>query len=567
MNLSPAARAEVPVAGTAVPAPQRGLPGDAKISVHGRVVVGARRDLRQRQVAQVPGAASSFFTGLPESGLLSPVDVPSSTFSSVPTERLEWEVAPVPGEVAITDAGLTAAYGIFGAPGSGKTHLLLGLLHQLLGRVQRDDPERRFGGLILDPKAALVEDVREMVTSAGRAEDLVVLSLEELTHPGSWVNLIDVGVSPRDLGQLLVLAGQSAGSAASEPFWFVAWRNLFGPALELLDALSEERPTLRSLAEHVLTVEPGMDGVPERPIQELARRARAEADAFEADRRADLLVAADEIDAFYRQEAENIETVNALISGAYGDFRLSRWHPFSRLELKVPGAVRPTTFYDRIIDEGKVVLVSVSPDAPVMARVVCTLVKVLFQQTVISRLGRVRQGTLRNFTRPVLLACDEYSGIASEVPGQPMGDGYFFSVCRQNGCMGLIATQSVTMLQSSGLKEAWKGVFANFGGKIFLRLADNETAEEATKLVGESDWVTASSGASYQAGGGGYSSQRSLQQRKDLPAAVLTQVLTRGIGIAVGSLDGAVTVGSQCFEVPADPSTIPQEDDHAQRTA
>src|SRR5690606_32350201 len=126
-----------------------------------------------------------------------------------------------------------------------------------------------------------------------------------------------------------------------------------------------------------------------------------------------------------------------------------------------------TTFYDQIIDDGKIVLVSVSPSDPGMAKTICTLVKCLFQQSVLSRLARVRAGTLRNFTRPVLLACDEYSGIASEVPGEPMGDGHFFSLSRQNGCMALIATQSVNMLQSSSLKDAWRAVFSNFAAKIF----------------------------------------------------------------------------------------------------
>jgi hypothetical protein len=88
--------------------------------------------------------------------------------------------------------------------------------------------------------------------------------------------------------------------------------------------------------------------------------------------------------------------------------------------------------------------------------------------TVVGRLARVRAGTLQNFTRPLVLAVDEYSEVASEVPGQPMGDGYFFSVCRQNGCMGLIATQSVNVLQASSLKENWKAVFSTFGAKFLV---------------------------------------------------------------------------------------------------
>lgn len=510
-------------------------------------------------------AARRFRTGMPDSGLLTPIDVPvGPSASNVPTERLEWVVCDAPGEVYITDAGLTASYGIFGAPGSGKTYLLMKLLRQMFA-LNHDDREARFGGLILDPKAALVEDVIAAADEAGRLEDLIVLSADQLEQADAEVNLIDVGVSPRELGRLLVLAGQSAGAAASEPFWFGAWKNLFSPALELLDAFGEELINLRSLLDHVLTVDVGLDGTPERPIQALARRAKNELDALPPDRRADVQVAIDEIEGFYRQEAENIETVNALISGAYGDFRLSTWRRFTPSALRIPGVAAPKPLYDRIVDDGAIVLVSVSPDSPVMAKTICTLTKVLFQQTVISRLGRVRSGALRNFSRPLLLACDEYSGIASEVPGQPMGDGYFLSVCRQNGCMALIATQSVNMLQNSALKEGWKAVFSNFGAKIFLRLADNETAEEATKLVGQNDWLTPTLGASFQAGGGGYSAQRSVQEHKELPTTVLTQTFTQGIGVAVGSLDGNRTTGTVAFAVGPERSTAAEGAEHANR--
>ena len=514
--------------------------GNASVKVTGSIHLGHLRELTQEQVRR-PGVTAARFAGLPDSGVLAPIDVPTGASSSnVPVEKLEWVVRELPDEVYITDDGLKASYGIFGAPGSGKTTLLMKLLRQIMA-LHPEDPDRRFGGLILDPKAALVEDVRALAIEAGRADDLVVLSAEELERTAEAVNIIDVGASPRALGRLLVLAGQSAGSAASEPFWFGAWKNLFSPSVQLLDEFGEERVTLRTLAEHVLTVRTGLDGAAERPIQALARLARTQLDDLSVDRRADVEVAIDEVEGFYRQEAENIETVNALISGAYGDFRLSTWSRFAPSEPNLKGAPRPMPFYDRIIDDGQIVLVSISPDDPAMAKVICTVTKVLFQQTVLSRLGRVRAGTLHNFQRPVFLACDEYSGIASEVPGQPMGDGNFFSLSRQNGCMALIATQSVNMLQSSGLKDSWKGVFSNFGAKIFMRLADNETAEEATKLVGDNDWVTSSLGASFQAGGGGYSTQHSLQEHKDLPSSVLTQVLPRGVGVAVGSLDGNAT--------------------------
>src|SRR5262249_47588343 len=150
---------------------------------------------------------------------------------------------------------------------------------------------------------------------------------------------------------------------------------------------------------------------------------------------------------FYSQKSDNIATVENLITLAYGEFLRARTHRYSKSS---PKTSTHKVFYDQIIDDGKVVLVSVSPSEPGLAKVLCTLVKNLFMQSVRSRLDRVRAGRLQNFERPLLLACDEYSQVASEIHGQ-IGDGDFFSLARQQGCMGILATQSVNVLQASAL--------------------------------------------------------------------------------------------------------------------
>lgn len=538
----------LPRAERAVPTP------NARIQVTGRINLGSalRLDLRP---APWQAVGTVFSGGLPDSGVLPAIDgllpVPGgAAFGGQPTHRpLQWTLTPEPGTRELTDNALTASYGIFGAPGSGKTHLLLHILRQLLA-LHADDPERRYGGMVLDPKAALIEDVADAAARAGRSADLVVLNTDELARTGA-VNILDVALDPAELGRVLVLAAQSSGVGASEPFWFGAWSNLFSAALPVLRRFGAEVLNLRWVLEEVLTVEPtAPDGTDERRIQRRAREARLRLGELTPDQASDLATAINQIEGFYRQEPDNIATVESLITQAYGGFTQSRWSAYSARQPWVEGLPR-TPFYDRIIDDGAIVLVSVSTADPAMAKVICTLVKVLFQQTVLSRLGRVRSGTLQNFSRPVVLACDEYSDVASEVPGQPMGDGYFFSLARQNGAMGLIATQSVNMLQASSLKENWKAVFSNFGAKIFMRLADNETAEEASKLVGESDWYVTGTGSSRQGGDLGSSAQTELRERKGLPTHVLTQVLGQGRAVVVGSLDGGRSApGTYFVQVP-----------------
>src|SRR5262249_51720886 len=147
-------------------------------------------------------------------------------------ERLEYALQSTSNELAITDDGLVASYGIFGAPGCGKTHLMMYLLHQVL-QIASEEPSQKFGALILDPKSALIEDVERMVKSAGREQDLVVLNTERLNlqrrqDANAGVNVIDVGLDAYELGLQLVMAAQASGTGTSDPYWMLAWGNIFG---------------------------------------------------------------------------------------------------------------------------------------------------------------------------------------------------------------------------------------------------------------------------------------------------------------------------------------------------
>lgn len=528
------------------PAPTK-LKGNDKVSVDGAIAMGSLFELRQRSAATVD-TSFAFATAMPTDGSLMSVDLAQTGLraSQMPAEQLGWELQPRAGSISIEKDGLAESYMIFGAPGSGKTYFLLYLLRQLFA-LNAGDSEAKIGGLILDPKAALIEEVQDMCERAGRLDDLVVLNADVLAREQSAVNVIDTGLDPVEVGAMLVMAAQAAGVEASEPFWFGSWTNLFSGALPLLAWRDESIVSLCSVMDAVLEAEAtDANGRPLNKLQRLAKEGRAALNELPTDKRADMKIALDQVEAFYRQEAKSTGAVETLMQRAYSGFRRSKWRTFSAPEPNVPGQKR-TSFYDRIIDEGKIVLVSVSPSDPLMAKVICTLVKVLFQRSVLSRLERVRIGELRNFKRLLTMAVDEYSAVASEIQGQPMGDGYFLAQCRQNGCMALLATQSVNLLQGSSLKDNWKSVVSTCAAKVYMRLADNETAEEATKLAGEYDWYLSSRGTSQQKDGAGSSTNTELRERKSLPAAVLTQVLMKGQAAIVGSVDGKRTADTLRF--------------------
>jgi hypothetical protein len=464
--------------------------------------------------------------------------------------------------VEIKDDGMVTSYGIFGAPGSGKTVLMLNLLEQLFAHSSRK-PAEKYGALILDPKASLIDDIREVARSTSRLDDLHVINAVALNQDergeDAFVNVIDCTLDPQELGALLVLAGRSAGVDARDPFWFQEWTNLFASALGILRAEAvlrhplDPRPvTLRQLMTALQEEVRDQDGKSRRQIQAIADKVVGRVDSLSQEMRirwrlqtGDARIDAASLDRFFRQNY--VGTIDAFATKAFGMFRRDRLACYSAPRRR-PNA-KP--FYEDIIENGRIVLVSVSPAEPALAKTLCTLIKCLFQRTVLARAELLANRKIANAVRPLVMACDEYSEIASEVPGQSMGDGQFLALARQYGCMALLATQSVNVLEASSLRETWRSVFSNFAAKIYMRLADNETADAASQLAGTSDWRIISRSRNFSAGGGSAGQSHELRERPNLPKSVLTQVLRRGEAAVIGSLDaGQTQPGTFFLQVP-----------------
>jgi hypothetical protein len=461
-----------------------------------------------------------------------------------PGDKTRWTFETTDDVVAIEHAGCSNSYCLFGAPGTGKTHLVRKALRDLIDYAP-DRPEKKFGGLILDPKGSLVDDVCAMLEGHPRQHDLILIDGSRFQPP---INVISCRIRTRELARSLVLAAQSSGVTAREPFWFIAWTNLFGAAMTLLEFFEMRELTLGRIVQSLM---PDVSG--RREIERIAEQAELNAASraavcaeFFADRTAseiesDIHHAAGEIRSFYRAKQDYIATVEAFLINAYGEFRGKRCEPFS------PGPrslgdpeLRGQTLYDSVLEEGKIVVVSLPPSEPVLAKTLCTLIKCLFQQTVIGRKRRYRDLELNNWERVVFLLCDEYSEIASEVPGQPMGDGRFFALARENGCLGLLATQSIHVLENSSLREAWRSIFSNLAAKIFMGAADVETARLASELAGKHDWQIHTPTLSRSGDGFTFSIQKDLREREQIPAHLLTQMLQLGEAIIIGSLNGRV---------------------------
>lgn len=441
--------------------------------------------------------------------------------------------------------GLVLQYGILGAPGSGKTNLLMHVLNQVMAHERRNR-KRKFGGLILDPKAALIDDVRKIFRRLGREDDLVVVNARELLadrNLDGGVNIIDCTLSSTDMGEALILAARSAGIDASEAFWLQQLAKVFGAIIALLRMQAPgNAPTLQQVMHYAVGTTTGSNGSINENLELLIARAGQKVNVAEE------VLAANPALQDARMQLENLQryasrvpgkndpkgrqVVEQLMEQAFSIFRLHENACYS-----VPTAPGTKSLYDQIIEDGKVLLVSPGPQKLTLSRVLPSLMKLIFQRTVLSRFERYRNGELTNKDRPVLFMADEYHTVATQLEGVPFGDSEFFSQARQFGALCMVATQSVEQLQRSALGDAWKAVFATLAAVVFMRGQDPATRQYLEDLAGPREYRVRRRDHSRNDGNEGLSWSIEPVDAPAIPKGVL-EAFTRGDAVVVGTTEG-----------------------------
>jgi TraM recognition site of TraD and TraG len=450
-----------------------------------------------------------------------------------PIIHYSYELAPEPNGpiVSIDGKGLFQSYLIFGGPGAGKTHLFKRLLSQALSICA----PQRVGGLILDPKGLLVDTVRELVENIGRTQDLSVVDGWNLDR-GPNVNLLGYSaLEPRDLGRLVAdVALSEAGDLPDG--WQVHVNDLIESAVVLIHA-QQGMVTPAVLARDLLTRN-------DQGVAPIAERA----DRLFDDTREDVVDAVRRIQDYYTNtEPGQRRFVRQIIQRSLGEMKDSKWAGIS-------DSSAIANIYEETIRDGKILLLSVGQGSPAFQRSLCTLVKALFQQAVLAHGSETLRRTPDRKPNPTLLACDEYAQVATESASGLVSDSRFFSLSREYRCMSLLALQSVATGKSrfpGYLRDRWEAILGNVGAKIFMRLNDVETAELASDLVGQREAEvplnSQSSGTSKT-----MTHSSTLTERVILPPWLLTQTLVTGQGVAIGTLDGGSSVGTQFFAVPGE---------------
>ena len=137
-----------------------------KISVSGKLEIGSEMKLVETQNDNnIPLSNHVATIGTRLAGY--EVATISNIAKPIDKIRNEYRLTETGKRLYIDGEGLTLQYGIFGTPGAGKTNLLMNILKQV-AFYQCKNRNNKYGGLILDPKAALKDDVKAIFRQYGR---------------------------------------------------------------------------------------------------------------------------------------------------------------------------------------------------------------------------------------------------------------------------------------------------------------------------------------------------------------------------------------------------------------
>lgn len=455
-------------------------------------------------------------------------------------KHFDYQLESTDEDVFFIDKGLNQSYGIFGSPGCGKTYLLMFLLKQII-EFGNDDNDK-FGGLIIDPKAALIDDIKKMMEDSknrahlNRQNDLIIINDYEMLEGNEpWLNILDCGMEAMDLGKALAIATQSAGVKAVEKFWPNEIGQILGATIRILEFELQKRPTLNDIITALLKPETPVDNnkyhdaliwVCIKKIEPLL----ADADP---DLKIDVEHAIDLLEKYSKLERDKL-VIDSFIEHAYGIFRDSNMKCFSPENNLDNGAIN---MYDNIIENGKIVLVSLSPERLASRQSLLALIKIIYQQTVLSRLQRENKGILTNKKRPIFFMADEFSIVATETAGEGLSDSQFFSQVREFQCLCLIAIQNIAALKNV-VPDGWDSIYSNYKAKIFMAARDAETAETASKLAGDYDFMIKTFSVSSSPNGVSVTENNEIREKRILPQVVLTNTLSTGDAVVIGCLDG-----------------------------
>jgi len=357
---------------------------------------------------------------------------------------------------------------VFGQVGTGKTLCVLNaLLDGLLGSGN-ESPDKP-SALILDPKGDFSDKIQHLCRKYNREDDLRIIDPKHPDRSFHW-NPLDSDDDELELAARFVAALETlAASPEKDAFWMDSARKFIRHAIRLIRLTNPpgEPPTLADIGE----LASSFDAIVERtdrmdPVQ----RESGDCLSFFANE-------------WVEQADETRTSIQSHITNMVDPFLMP---PYDSLF-----AGRSDESISRILSEGKILYVNTPiAEREMMARVVCTLVKLEYFREVLKSVGKPRLS---------FFLCDEFQSFFTA--GQNRGDAEFFERSRQSNHANIIATQNIhALLKQTPRENPVKNLLGNCAAKIFLRNTDFDTNKYASQLFGE---ITDSMPTRSGAGGGG----------------------------------------------------------------
>ena len=454
---------------------------------------------------------------------------------------------PVPAEsprwLTIPERGLFTGTIIIGAIGSGKTAGgMYPFADQLLG-YRAADAQAKASALVLEVKGDFCGKVQEILAKRGRGDDYIEIGMDSEWAYNPLHNDLEGYALAYGIASLL----NNLFGKGKEPFWQQAYTNLVkfviilhqvGFGYVTLFDVYESAISSQVLENKMRQAEENIVGkaflTVSRECFESHARELAEA-GFDADESGQLYRVLDSsagrevlqklgieptvqhenspngidedrkeqleaVKRWYNDDWKNldkklqssvVEGISVFLSLFDDNPRVKRMFCPPAELYRQPGAQasgrKPLPQIATLLEQGKVVALNFPMSMnPGLARAISVMLKMDFQRAVLNRIPYIAKNPSKEW-RPIVFICDEYQELATVGVNEPSGDEKFFSLSRQAKCVPLVATQSISSLQSTLPGDAWRTLLQTFRTKIFLSLSDDFSAKIASELCGQEE--------------------------------------------------------------------------------
>lgn len=366
-----------------------------------------------------------------------------------------------------------------GATGSAKTSSLAYPLTMQLIRIHANDPERKLGGLIMDPKGNYAHFVREQMARAGRADDFFEVALDGEVYT-NVLGRPDLN-APALAGHFFDAIKNYQGEGNHDPFWRQEALDLATQAIRAIRLVQGREPTIRNIYRVGTSYEQFEPWIKEAQALAASARDRVRGGAAEP---GDLgLIEEAESLAFWANEklakldVKLRTSISATLNGACSMFDVPVVRRTFAPEPEDMKGRREFIGFREALQRGYVVSLRIpGTQYKSVSNVVRTLMKLNFFDAVLERLADLRPGER---PRPCFFVADEYDQIVT----QP-ADGEYYARSREACAINVVATQSYAVLVSRFKDQhAARALMANLRNQVWLGVNDTDSTEEASRCA------------------------------------------------------------------------------------